>query len=202
MAYTTSNTLAHAVSRDVATTVRIEPSTGPAQGVQTRPSVVPSTKPPMAPWRDVTAAEPTFVSPLMRIDSHSNGAGQIIKRPNPSNRIAAPVRRLLGSKSKMRVIALRANAAAENEMTKPSAIIAGRILPVWPTDAPSRMGSIGSVQGAATVTTPASNARTRLTIREGPWNHGLRGQARALDRSSRHQDEALPWARPSPVTCS
>src|SRR5467141_4974325 len=104
----------------------------------------------------------------MRIDSHSNGVGQIIRSPNPSSRIAAPVRRLLGSKSNARVIALRANAAAENDTTKPSAIIAGRILPVCPTDAPSRIGSIGSVQGAATVTTPASSARTRLNIE---WSH-------------------------------
>ncbi len=104
------------------------------------------------------------MSPPSRIDSHSNGAGQTISSPNPSSRIAAPVRRLLGSKSKMPVIALSNNAAAENEMTKPSAIIAGRALPVWPTDAPSRIGSIGSVQGAATVTTPASRARTRLSI--------------------------------------
>src|SRR6266404_9748793 len=180
MAYTTSNTLAHAVSRDVATTVRIEPSTGPAQGVQTRPSVVPSTKPPMAPWRDVTPAEPTLVSPLMRIDSHSNGAGQIINRPNPSSRIAAPVRKLVGSKSNTRVIAVKANAAAENDMTKPSAIIAGRILPVWPTDAPSRIGSIGSVQGAATVITPASSARTRLSI---SWDPGIHGLAAMLELS-------------------
>ncbi len=63
--------------------------------------------------------------------------------------MAAPVRKLLGSKSKARVIALSNNAAAENEMTKPSAIIAGRALPVCPTDAPSRIGNIGSVQGAA-----------------------------------------------------
>src|SRR6266436_5537266 len=202
MAYTTSSTLAHAVSLDVATTVRIEPSTGPAQGVQTRPSVVPSTKPPMLPWRDAIPAEPTFVSPLRRIDSHSNGAGQIISRPNPSSRIAAAVRKLLGSKSNTRVIALRANAAAENDMTKPSAIIAGRILPVWPTDAPSRIGSIGSVQGAATVTTPASRARTRLNIRRNPGSHRPRGHARALDRSSPRLDEALPCARPSPLTSS
>jgi hypothetical protein len=61
--------------------------------------------------------------------------------------------------------ALRAsNAAAENQITKPSAIIAGRAFPVWPTDAPSRIGSIGNVQGAATVTMPASSARTRLKI--------------------------------------
>src|SRR5712672_2083070 len=116
----------------------------------------------------------------MRIDSHSNGAGQIINSPNPTSMIAAPVRKLLGSKSKTRVIALRANAVAENDSTKPSAIIAGRVLPVWPTDAPSRIGSIGSVQGAATVTTPASNARSRLSIGQGPLNHELRGHARAL----------------------
>ena len=57
-------------------------------------------------------------------------------------------------------------------MSKPSdapvAIITGRALLVWPTDAPKRIGSIGSVQGAAMVMTPASRARTRLSIRESP----------------------------------
>src|SRR6476620_1616684 len=80
----------------------------------------------------------------------------------------------------MRVIALTANAVAENDRTKPSAIIAGRILPVWPTDAPSRMGSIGSVQGAATVTTPASSARTRLSIGWHPSNDRDRAAVREL----------------------
>src|ERR1700688_3387700 len=164
MAYTTSCVLAQAVSLEVATTVRIEPSTGPAQGVQTRPSVVPSTKPPRLPWRDAALPAAALVSPPSRLDSHSNGAGQIISTPKPASRIAAPVRRLLGSKSKIRVIALNSKAVAENEMTNPSAIIAGRILPVWPTDAPSRIGSIGSVQGAATVTMPASSARRRFNI--------------------------------------
>src|SRR5271169_146284 len=172
-----SSVLAHAVSLDVATTVRIEPSTGPAQGVHTRPSVVPSTKPPMLPWRDAALPAERLVSPLTRLVTHSNGTGQTISRPNPSSRTAAPVRRLLGSKSKMRVIALRANAAEENEMTKPSAIIAGRSLPVWPTDAPSRIGSIGSVQGAATVTTPASRARTTLNIQMDPANDRAAGLA-------------------------
>src|SRR6266478_7051963 len=166
MAYTTSNTLAHAVSFEVATTVRIEPSTGPAQGVQTKPSVVPSTKPPIMPWRD--PAVELLPSPLNRTDSHSNGAGQIISSPNPASNTAAPVRSTLGSKSNTRMIALSANATIENDITKPSAIIAGRALPVWPTDAPSRIGSIGRVQGAATVTTPASSARARLNIE---WSH-------------------------------
>jgi hypothetical protein len=47
----------------------------------------------------------------------------------------------------MRVIAPSANATRENDSTKPSAIITGRVLLVWPTDAPSRIGSTGSVQG-------------------------------------------------------
>src|ERR1700682_3116627 len=176
--------LAQAVSLDVATTVRIEPSTGPAQGVQTRPSVVPSTKPPTLPWLGVAlpAAE-LLMSPLTRIDSHSNGAGQIISNPNPSSRMAAAVRSTLGSKSKMRGIALSSKAAGENEITNPGATSAGRILPVWPTDAPSRIGNIGSVQGAAMVTTPASNARTRLNIERHPSN--ARDRA-LLPRASSH----------------
>src|SRR5712691_8621194 len=121
--------------------------------------------------------------------------------------MAAPVRRTLGSKSKMRVIALSSKAAAENDMTKPSAISAGRALPVWPTDAPSKIGSIGSVQGAATVTTPASKARTRLNIE---WSHetipaGLvatadvsvvfRTQGEALPREASRVREALTGAK-------
>src|SRR6478736_9581493 len=161
MAETTSSTLAHEVCLDVATTVRIEPSTGPAHGVKTRPSFVPSTKPPMTTCKE---AAPPLAKPPVRLDSHSNGAGQIISSPNPTSRIEAAVRRVLGSKSNTRVIAPSANATSENDITKPAAIIAGRALLVWPTDAPSRIGSIGSVQGAATVTTPASSARTRLSI--------------------------------------
>src|ERR1700737_764763 len=92
----------------------------------------------------------------------------------------------------MRVIALSNSAVAENEITNPSAIIAGRILPVWPTDAPSRIGSTGNVQGAAMVTTPASKARTRLSIfsvrRTIP--RGLCGHEHA-HRSSRRWGEAL-----------
>src|SRR5882724_5140323 len=141
--------------------VRIEPNTGPAQGVQTRPSVVPSTKPPITPCE---AVAPPLVNPPIRLDSHSNGVGQIISRPKASSSAAAPLRRVLGSKSNTRVIAPSAKATSENDSTKPAAIIAGRALLVWPTDAPSRIGSIGSVQGAATVTTPASSARTRLSI--------------------------------------
>jgi len=96
--------------------------------------------------------------------SRSNSVGQIINSPKPTNRITAAVRNTSGSESKARVIALSSNATIENDITKPSAIIAGRALLVWPIDAPSRIGSIGRVQGAATVTTPASSARTRFNI--------------------------------------
>src|SRR4029077_8835027 len=115
----------HTVSFEVATIVRIDPSTGPAQGVQTRPSVVPSTKPPIRPGEGIAvAADARWVNPPIRIDIHSNGAGQIIRSPKASSRIAAPVRKTLGSKSKTRVIALSSNATIENDITKPSAIIA------------------------------------------------------------------------------
>src|ERR1700704_6315087 len=118
--------LAQAVSLEVATTVRIEPNTGPAHGVQTRPSVVPSTKPPRLPWREVALPAELAANPPSRLDSHSNGVGQIISSPNPSSKIVAPVRRMLGSKSKISIIALSNKAAAENEITNPSAIMAGR----------------------------------------------------------------------------
>jgi len=56
------------------------------------------------------------------------------------------VRNMFGSKSKARVIALSNNATMENDVTKPAAIIAGRALAGMADDAPSRIGSIGSVQ--------------------------------------------------------
>src|SRR5882757_10237783 len=130
--------------------VRIEPSTGPAHGVHTRPSVLPSTKPPNSPCDGMALPKLAPAVPVSRLDSHWNGAGQIIRRPNPASRTAAPVRSTFGSKSKARVIALSSNATIENDITKPSAIIAGRALLVWPTDAPRRIGNIGRVQGAAT----------------------------------------------------
>ncbi len=61
-----------------------------------------------------------------------------------------------------RVSALSNSATKENEMTKPSAIAAGRSRLGWPTEAPSRIGSTGRVQGAAIVATPASRARTSV----------------------------------------
>jgi hypothetical protein len=76
------------------------------------------------------AAAPVPSSPLTRIESRSNGAGQIINSPKPSSRMAAPECSTSGSKSKMRVIALNASATAENETTNPKAIIAGLILPL------------------------------------------------------------------------
>src|SRR3984893_7406408 len=66
-------------------------------------------------------------------------------------------------------MALSSNGTAENEITKPSAISAGRALPAWPTDAPRRIGSIGSVQGAAMVSQPASRAKNEVEhIRQDP----------------------------------
>src|SRR3984893_2110580 len=193
--------LAQAVSLDVATMVRIEPSTGPAQGVQTRPRVVPSTKPPILPgWDPASPAEATLRRPPSWIDSHSNGAGQTISNPNPSSRMAAALRSTLGSKSKMRVMALSNKAVAENDRTNPNAIIAGSALAVWPTDAPSNIGSTGSVQGAAIVTTPASRARTRLSIGRNPSNgRGLALRPHLLSIILRESKARRYAAR---VTCS
>jgi hypothetical protein len=44
--------------------------------------------------------------------------------------MAAPVRSTFGSKSNARVIALSSNATTENDIAKPSAIMAGRALRV------------------------------------------------------------------------
>ncbi|MDO9058643.1 MAG: hypothetical protein Q7U92_06435 [Bradyrhizobium sp.] len=143
--------------------------------------------------------------------------GQIIRSPKPSSNTVAAVRRLLGSKSKILVMALSASAVAENDRTKPAAIIAGRTLPVWPTEAPSRIGSIGSVQGAAMVTIPASSARMRLSIEQDLSNDPRSGRVatreisivlraaglrRYLDRApaASRVCEKIGWADPGAVS--
>src|SRR4051794_37196255 len=66
------------------------------------------------------------------------------------------------------------SAVAENEMTKPSAIIAGRRCELRPIEAPSRIGSIGSVHGAAMVRMPARAAKRSSSMGHS-WR-GSRGQ--------------------------
>jgi hypothetical protein len=133
--------------------------------------------------------------PPVRLQSHSNGAGQTISNPNPSNRTEAALRSTSGSKSRMRVMALRNSATVENDRTNPSAIDAGRMLPVCPTDAPSNMGSIGSVQGAATVTIPAAKARTRSSIERDPRTSETWSDTPAPSRISAGGREALLSSR-------
>ena len=114
--------------------------------------------------------------------------------------MTALVRRLLGSKSKMRVAALSNNAAAENETTKPSAINAGRALPVWPADAPSRIGSIGRVQGGGDGDDAGEQGKKEVEHQQDPSN--VPGGPCGRTRVRQVLRDAGAWRYPDRVTYS
>ncbi len=68
------------------------------------------------------------------------------------------------------------SATAENDSTKPSAIMAGRGVPLCPIEAPSRIGSIGKVQGAAMVSDAGEQSKNEIEHRTASAG-GVRGSA-------------------------
>ena len=143
--------------------VRIAPSTGPEQGVQMSPSVVPSMKPPKLVWAAVKGCNAT-PAPARRAVSRSNGVGQIISTPKMTSSTRPAVRKASGSKCKAVAVAFNASATKANDATKPAAMKAGRAPARRPIDAPSKIGSTGSVHGAAMVRMPANSASRRSGI--------------------------------------
>src|SRR6516225_1480886 len=162
MVYVSSRSAPCAWSGDVAIAVRIAPSTGPAQGVQISPSVVPSANPPRLVGAAVMGCSAT-PTPVRRAASRSNAAGQIISAPKITNKTRPAVRNTFGSKCSAVATAFNASATKAKDTTKPDAMKTGRA-PVRPIDAPSRIGSTGSVQGAAIVSMPANSASRRSGI--------------------------------------
>src|SRR6516165_1247716 len=163
MVYVSSRSAPCAWSGDVAIAVRIAPSTGPAQGVQISPSVVPSTKPPRLVGVAVIGCSATPAS-VRRAASRSNAAGQIISAPKITNKTRPAVRNTSGSKCSAVAMPFNASATKANDTTKPVAMKAGRAPARRPIEAPSKIGSTGSVQGAAIVRMPANNASGRSVI--------------------------------------
>ena len=161
--YVSNRSAPCARSGDVAIAVRIAPSTGPAQGVQISPSVVPSTKPPRLVGAAVMECSAT-PGPVRRAASRSNAAGQIISAPKTTNSTRPAMRNASGSKCSAVATAFNASATKANDTTKPAAMKAGRAPARRPIDAPSRIGSTGSVQGAAIVSMPAKSASRRSGI--------------------------------------
>src|SRR6516164_9282934 len=157
MVYVSSRSAPCAWSGEVATAVRIVPNTGPAQGV------VPSTKPPKLVWAAVMGRNAT-PAPATRAVSRSNAAGQIISVPKMTSSIRPAVRSVSGSKCKAVAMPFSASATKANDATKPAAMKVGRAPARCPIDAPSKIGSTGSVHGAAIVRMPANNASGRSGI--------------------------------------
>src|SRR6516164_7054345 len=163
MVYVSSRSAPCAWSGDVAIAVRIAASTGPAQGVQISPSVVPGTKPPRLVGAAAMGCSAT-PAPARRAASRSNAAGQIISAPKITNKTRPAVRNTAGSKCSAVAMLFNASATKANDTTKLVAMKAGRVPARRPIDAPSRIGSTGSVQGAAIVRMPAKSASRRSGI--------------------------------------
>ena len=91
-------------------------------------------------------------------------AGHTISAPKNTSSTRPAVRNRSGSKYKAVATAFNASATKANDATKPAAMKAGRAPARRPIDAPSKIGSTGSVQGAAIVRMPANNASGRSGI--------------------------------------
>src|SRR5215470_7184276 len=183
MLYVTSRSAPCARSGDVAIALKIAPNTGPAQGVQISPSVVPSTKPPRL-VRAIVLGCSAAPAPARPAVSRSNAAGQIISAPKITSRTRPAVRNTSGSKCRAVATAFNASATNANDATKPAAMKAGRVPARCPIDAPSKIGSTGSVQGAAIVRMPANNASGRSGI-------GVKGVRRARRGTSEPAGDGL-----------
>lgn len=152
---------ARASSVCVAIRVRIEPSIGPAQGVQIMPKISPKIKPPKFPLPAL------LESPRALVESgtsfwvrSSNGFGQSIKAPN---RIKATTEMFLsvsGAIFRLWTMNERVKPVIENITIKPRAIKSGLVLLFCPTLAPSKIGKRGSMHGAPTVRMPARMANS------------------------------------------
>src|ERR1700722_4172614 len=96
--------------------------------------------------------------------SHSKGRGQSKSAPNEAKSAAAAERSAVWSMPAICVTTLKKTAATVNDTTKPKVMNAGRAAPLRPTDAPRSAGRSGSEHGAATVKTPAKNAKAAAAI--------------------------------------
>jgi hypothetical protein len=149
----------------VAINVRIDAKTGPAQGVHTSPRAVPSAKAPKLPWanRVIIRSPGTKRLPICS-QSHAKGRGHSKSAPNEAKSAAAVERSVVWSMPAICVTTLKKTAATVNDTTKPKVMNAGRAAPPRPTDAPRSAGRSGSEHGAATVKTPAKNAKATAAI--------------------------------------
>src|SRR4029078_1706643 len=94
-AYVTSRSAARARFSDVAISVRMEPSTGPAHGVQSTPSASPTTRPPALPdpARETTPSAKES-RPRNVVISHSYGGGHSNRTPKLPSRMTETFRKV------------------------------------------------------------------------------------------------------------
>src|SRR6478736_3489147 len=120
-AYVTSSSAARARFSEVAISVRMEPSTGPAHGVQSTPSASPITRPPALPdpARE-TAPSAKESRPLDLAISHSYGCGHSSSTPKPPSRITETFRKVSCDKPSTVENEPNRIAKPENVRTKPA----------------------------------------------------------------------------------
>jgi hypothetical protein len=138
--------------------VRIEPKTGPAQGVQITPRTRPKKKPPRLPLFDCPTWLALLINPFILVVNISNGLGQIINIANTARRTIATFRKELGDRPKLSTNTESKKLARAKLKTKPRTINNGLVLLCWPTELPNMIGKSGSMHGAAIVRIPASSA--------------------------------------------
>src|SRR3954471_15080219 len=168
-AYVTSSSAARAGFSDVAISVRMEPSTGPAHGVQSTPSAIPTTRPPALP--DPARETPPSAKasrPLNLAITHSYGRGHSSRTPKLPSRMTETFRKV--SCDKPSTVENEPNRIAnpENVRMKPATRKSGRRRSCWPMEAPSKTGSSGRMQGAAAVSRPAANAKAISIMSNSP----------------------------------
>src|SRR6187402_3693651 len=146
----------------------MEPSTGPAHGVQSTPSASPMTRPPALPD---PARETTPSAKESRLDlaiSHSYGCGHNSRTPKLPSRMMETFRKVSCDRPSTVENEPNRIAKPENVRMKPATRNSGRRRSCWPTEAPSKTGSNGRMQGAAAVSTPAANANAISIMSNSP----------------------------------
>lgn len=139
--------------------VKMDANTGPAQGVHTKPKVMPSNnalKFPLVPRPTLTLILEMILVNFTAINS--KGFDQIKRIPKKAKIKIPTVRTILALNPRYFARSDKMMAANVKTMTNPKTIKTGRSLFFWPKEVPSNTGNSGRVQGAATVNNPAKKA--------------------------------------------
>lgn len=166
-AYATSRAPACARFCFAATSVTIDPRIGPAHGVQTSPSDVPSRKPLQSFGCIVLVCGcARFTKGSSLANTIVCNRGNSITSPNDPMTNVAITRKTFGESGEYvpRIAKIMAN--SENDRTNPRTMNSGRAECERAVDVPRMMGKRGRMHGPAIVTTPASSAKRKRSMKK------------------------------------